>query len=75
MALKSFTVPPRPVDPCPHQCGKWARRLLPEGNGWEPLKNGHNPNCPEVYTAGKCGYCGSTNNTPDDYECVDCGGV
>ena len=49
MALRQFTVAPRRLDPCPHQCSSWARTLLPGGGDCrKPDGEGHlhNPNCP-----------------------------
>lgn len=46
-ALKGFTCTPRPEPKC--QCETWARRLLPQGGGFEPFVNGHNPACPTLF--------------------------
>ena len=49
--LREFTVYQGRPDPCPHNCGRWARRLLPGGADDRVLVGGHkhNSNCPVVH--------------------------
>ena len=79
MALRQFTVRQLPVDPCPHQCSRWARYVGREGDPVVgPDGHKHNANCPVVLP--RCGYCGSTEplvqDSPDQWShCPNCGGV
>lgn len=56
--LKGFTCSPRPIDPCPHGCGKWARELTEKGQAGikDDAGHTHNVRCPAVNQG--CRYCG-----------------